>query len=225
MRAWSRRAMVACVFVIIGGGLVASTVRVQKHRYRPYLHDSLYLPTGKFVKQISLGYRTVAADLIWLSATQYYGEFRQHKHDLAYFKGLIEIITTLDPKFVFAYTFGAMVVSEDVGRFQEGIAILKRGMAENPTSWELPFEIAFLNFVNRVDYEVAARYFDLASRMPEAPERARRFAAYVYSKAGDPKNSIELWEKYIEYTDNPYPKEMAERYIAKLRAEASEAAR
>ena len=215
-------AVIGVICVIVIGGLVLSTTKVQRYRYRPYLHDTLYLPTGKFVKELALGYRQVASDLIWLSAIQYYGEYRQEKHDLAYFKGLIDIITTLDPQFVFAYIFGAMVVSEDTGEFEEGTAILKKGMAANPTSWELPFEIGFLNFANRVDYKVAGRYFDLASRMPGAPERSRRFAAFVYSKAGETGSSIELWEKYIEYTDNPYLKEMAESYIAKLKAEQGE---
>jgi hypothetical protein len=104
-----------------------------------------------------------------------------------------------------------------MGEFPAGAEILRRGMAKNPTSWELPFEIGFLNFTNRVDYDIAARYLDLASRMPNAPERAKRFAAFVYTRAGEADSSIRLWEAYKEYTDNPYLKEMAERYIERIK--------
>ena len=202
-------------------GLFLSTVWVQKYRYRPYLHEKLYLPSGKFVREFSLGYREVVADAVWLSAVQYYGDFRKGNHDLRYFSGLIDIVTTLDPHFTFAYLFGALVVSEDAGSFEEGTDILKRGMSRNPTSWQLPFEIGFLNFVNRRDNALAARYFELASRLPGAPEYAGRFAAFVYSKAGDSGSSIRMWEEYKEHADDPFLKELAERYIEKLNRESA----
>jgi hypothetical protein len=212
-----RKAVFFVLGAVVVSGLVFSTLSVQKYRYRPYLCDKLYLPSGKFVKELSLGYREVAADLIWLNAVQYYGEFRNESHDLKYFRGLIDIVTALDPHFVFAYVFGALIVSEDAGAFNDGLDILKRGMAHNPTSWQLPFEIGFLNFVNRRDNVLAARYFELASQMPGAPEYTERFAAFVYSKAGDTEASIRLWEEYKEHTDNPFLKELAERYIEKLK--------
>jgi len=204
------------VFLI--AGVVFSTVRSQRYRYRAELNESLYLPSGKLLKEISLGYREFVADLVWFNAVQYYGEYRKDNHDLRYFVSLIDIVTTLDPHFVFAYTFGAIVVSEDLDAFPEGIEILKKGMSENPTNWELPFEIGFLNLIHRRDMSHAARYFNLASRLPGAPEKTKRFAAYVYSLSGDSSSSIEMWETYKEYTDNQYMKDLADRYIARLQA-------
>jgi hypothetical protein len=212
-----RRAVLILCAAAVLAGLVGSTAWVQRYRYRPYLYEKLYLPSGKFVKQMSLGYREVVADVVWLSAVQYYGDFRKGNHDLTYFRGLIDITTTLDPHFIFAYLFGALVVSEDVGAFGDGMDILKQGMARNPNSWQLPFEIGFLNFVDRKDTRTAARYFELASKMPGAPEYAERFAAFVYSRAGDAESSIRMWEEYREHAENPLLKEMAERYIAKLK--------
>lgn len=213
-----RKAILIFVGVTLLAGLVFTTARVQDYRYRPYLHESLYLPSGKFLKEISLGYRQFAADLVWFQAVQYYGGFRKGDHDLRYFRGLIDLVVTLDPNFVFAYVFGALVVSEDLGAFDEGTDILKRGMAANPTAWRLPFEIGFLSYVNRVDNALAARYFDLASRMPEAPEFTERFAAFVYAKAGDDATAIRLWEAYKESADNEILKELAERYIEKIKS-------
>ena len=75
-----------------------------------------------------------------------------------------------------------------------------------------------MSYVNRVDNTIAARYFELASRMPEAPEFTGRFAAYVYGKAGDDASSIRLWEAYKESTDSEILKELADRYIEKLQS-------
>jgi hypothetical protein len=217
-----RRAAFFLFGAVVVCGLVLATISVQKYRDRPYLYDKLYLPSGKFIKELSLGYRELTADVIWLNAVQYYGEFRKGNHDLRYFRGLIDIVTTLDPHFIFAYVFGALVVSEDAGAFDDGVDILKRGMAHNPASWQLPFEVGFLNFVNRRDNTLAARYFELASRIPGAPEYAERFAAFVYSRAGDDEASIRLWEEYKEHTDNPFLRDLAERYIEKLKRASSE---
>ena len=96
--------------------------------------------------------------------------------------------------------------------------MLKRGMVANPQAWQLPFEIGFLHYIHRVDYNIGARYFDLASKLPGAPDRAGRFAAYSYDRGGSDESSIRIWEAYIETTDDPYLKEMAERYIAKIKA-------
>jgi len=205
----------AGVFFLIGA--VFSTARTQDFRYRPYLHESLYLPTGKFLNELSLGYKQVVADFVWFSAVQYYGEYRKGQHALNHFEALMKIVTTLDPHFTFAYIFGAWVIAEDMGDFERGIDMLRDGMANNPTSWRLPFEIGFLNFTHRTDYDLAGRYLDLASRMPNAPERARRFAAFVYTRAGEKDSSIRLWEAYMEYTDSPYLKELAQRYIERLK--------
>jgi hypothetical protein len=69
---------------------------------------------------------------------------------------------------------------------------------------------------------MAARYFDLASRMPGSGERAKRFAAFVYSKSGHTETSIRMWEELARDTEEPYMRELAERYIKKLRAELTE---
>lgn len=194
-----------------------ATARVQEYRVRPYLHANLYLPSGKLVEQTSLGYRELAADMVWLQAVQYFGGYAKGQHSLAYFNGLIDIVTDLDPHFRFPYIFGAIVMAQDLGDFGRGVEILKKGMRANPTSWEFPFEIGFLYYVARGDATSAAHYFDLASRMPGGGDRARRFAAFVYSKGGHAETSIRMWEELAETSDQPYMKEMARRYIEQIR--------
>lgn len=217
----SKKIRVLLLAFFILTGCVLSTIKVSEYNYRPYIHDNLYLPSGKFLKEISLGYKQLVADFVWLSAVQYFGDYSKGNHDLVYFRGLIDIVTSLDPHFIFAYIFGALVVAEDIGAFSEGIDILKTGMIHNPSSWELPFEIGFLNYIDRKNNQIAANYFDLASRMPGSPPRASRFAAFVYSKAGHEKTAIRMWEEIRNNSDEPFMRELAQRYIEKLKAKRS----
>jgi tetratricopeptide (TPR) repeat protein len=201
--------------------LAFATGRVQEFRVRPYLHESLYLPSGRFIEQSSLGYRELAADLVWFQAVQYYGGYAKSQHDLTYFNALIDMVNDLDPNFVFPYVFGAVVMAQDLGDFERGIAVLKRGMQRNPRVWDLPFEIGFLYYTIARDADSAARYFELAARLPGGGERARRFAAYVHSKAGHLETSIRMWEELAQDADQPYMRELARRYADRLRREAA----
>jgi len=211
----ARGVLIGAVLVL---ALVVTTSRVQAYRDRAYLHTNLYLPSGKFIEQTSLGYREVAADWVWFQAVQYFGGYAKNEHDLAYFNGLIDIVTDLDPHFDFAYIFGAVVMSQDMGDLERGVEILKKGMRANPTAWQYPFEIGFLYYVGARESERAARYFELAARLPGGGDRARRFAAFVHANAGHQETSIRMWEELARESDEPYMREMAERYIEKLRS-------
>jgi hypothetical protein len=219
-RLYKGRIKFILISLFIITGCVFSTIKASNYNYRPYLHDTLYLPSGMFISHTSLGYKQIVADFVWFTAVQYFGDFRKGNHDLTYFKGLIDIVTELDPHFLFGYTFGALVICEDAGAFDDGIAILKKGMAHNPTSWELPFEIGLLNYIDRKNYDIAARYFHLASKLPGCPPRAQRFAAFVYSKAGHEEISVRMWEEILESSDEPLMRDLAERYLRKLNTKA-----
>ena len=211
-------ARTAVVGVLLAALVTVASARVQTYRYRPYLHTNLYLPSGKFIEQASLGYRELAADWVWFQATQYFGGWAMGEHDLAYFNGLIEIVTDLDPQFKFPYIFGSVVIAQDLGDLERGVEILKKGMRQNPSAWDYPFEIGFLYYVVARDSDRAARYFALASRLPGGQAVAGRFAAFVYSKGGHVETSIRMWEEIARESDQPYMREMAKRYIEQLRA-------
>lgn len=179
--------------------------------------EVMYMPSGRFIEQVSLGYRNLVADILWFRTIQYYGSYRMGKSDLALFEHLVEVITDLDPQFSFAYLFGALIIAEDLGYFKEGIKFLEKGINNNPDDWWLVFEMGFLYYVNARDYNASERYFRLASTIPGADEITRRFAAFVAAKAGHTETSISMWEDLARTSENPYVRELAERYIEELR--------
>jgi tetratricopeptide (TPR) repeat protein len=182
--------------------------------------EVLYLPSGHFIEQATLGYHDLAADVLWLKMVQYYGGYRMGENDLELFSHLVDVITDLDPQFTFAFIFGALIIAEDVGNFDRGITFLEKGIRNNPDNWSLPFELGFLYYVYARDYARALFYFRTASELPGAGPQAARFAAFVAARAGYIETSIALWEELARTSDNEYIRELAQRYIEKLRAGA-----
>lgn len=179
--------------------------------------EVMYLPSAQFMNEAALGYRNLAADILWFKTVQYYGGYRMGENNLALFNHLINVITELDPQFTFAYIFGALIIAEDLGYFEDGIRLIEKGIANNPTDWRLPFEMGFLYYVDARDYVQASRCFREASILPGANEIAGRFAAFVSAKAGHLETSIAMWNELARSSDNHYIRALADRYVEKLK--------
>lgn len=201
-------------------GWVAGQIADRGRTARTYEvnQDVAYLPTTNALRFMSAGYDDVTADILWLRTITYYGEWRQGDHGIAFFRELSRRVVELDPHFVEAYRFGALVMADDLGSFDDGIALLRKGMQAMPDTWWLPFEAGFLEYTVRMDNEKAAEWFRIAAEKPDAPDRARNFAAFVTSRTGDLKVSLELWKFVANTTENPEIKRKAEEYIAELQA-------
>ena len=177
--------------------------------------ELLYYPSGLFVRQASLGYETAAADLGWLRCIQYYGEHRMTDNRFDRIGHVTEIVQELDPRFDQATIFGAFVLGQEMGRSDAGLALLRRGLERNPESWQLAFETGFLYYVCFDDHASAARYFAMASRLPDCPDYVERFAAFAFQRAGEREMAILLWKRVLA-TGNKYMQDVARREIERL---------
>ncbi|MHB8079354.1 MAG: hypothetical protein ACYDIE_08880 [Candidatus Krumholzibacteriia bacterium] len=178
--------------------------------------ERLWLPSGLFLRESTAGFRETAADALWFQVVQYYGEYRHGRHDLAYFRGMIRGVTTLDPRFLEAYRFGALVLATDMRDVAGGVDLLRRGIQANPDRAMLPFEVGFLHWVLTRDYARAAVWFDAAARAPDADDFTRRFAAFAHKRAGQLEVSYVLWRNLRDTTSDPNMLELAQRMMGKL---------
>ena len=197
-------------------GVVGQEARGARNEDREY--DVAYLPTTDALRFMAAGYDDVVADALWLRTVTYYGEWRRGDHGIEFFRELTDRVVELDPHFVQAYRFGALVLADDLDSFDDAIDLLRKGMVAMPDTWWLPFEAGFLEYTIRLDDERAAEWFRIAAGKPDAPERAINFAAFVSSRAGDLEVSLGLWEFVARTTLNPEVKAKAEGYIEELRA-------
>jgi hypothetical protein len=181
--------------------------------------ELLYYPSGVAVQKAALGHESTAADLAWLRAVQYYGEHKRSDRKFTMMGHIFEIITDLDPRFVNAYIFGGLVTAEDGGEVARGVALMEKGVKNNPDSWQMAFETGFVQYICARNHEAAARHFRKAASLPGAPESAIRFAAFVSARAGDPRASLYLWSEFAERTTNQEMRQKALKAIEKLEKE------
>jgi tetratricopeptide (TPR) repeat protein len=144
-----------------------------------------YLPRGDYLKVAVLGYRQLAADLIWLQAVQHFGKRTQSAEGYRWAYHAVDVLTDLDPKFSFAYQAAGAILGVVAEQVDESVAILKKGIAHNPTVWELPFFLGYNYYYELHDSAEAAKYFRAASALPGSPWYLPALAARMTVEAGD----------------------------------------
>jgi hypothetical protein len=166
------------------------------------LERLLYLPDGEYLKLASLGYRELIADLLWIQSIQVMGEKKVSEASGRWLYRALDIITTLDPKFVRAYEGGGLALTTLVVLPEESNQLLMKGMRHNPSEWKLPFLIGINYYYELYDDAKAAEYMSRASRLPGAPSTLATLAANLYVSAHSPQHAVDLLKTlYEEATD------------------------
>ena len=161
--------------------------------------------------------------MYWLRTVQYYGGQRLFSHDKKFelLLPLIEITTTLDPRLVIAYKYGATFLCEPppegAGRCDQGIAILEKGVAVMPHDWRLRQDLGFFHFIYRRDPQKSAEVLMDAAKLPGAAYWLQNLAAMVLAKSGQRDSSRAIWRQIYEQSEG-HLKENALQHIEVLDA-------
>ena len=177
---------------------------------KPKLQQLTYLPSGDYLRMASLGYRELAADLLWLQAIQVMGEQKLSEEAGHWLYQAVDRITTLDPKFVRAYEAGSHALCILVVLPDESNRLLEKGMQHNPQEWKLPFLLGINYYFELADDEKAAEAMAKAARLPGAPESLARLAAKLFVSAKSPQQAVELLAKVYEETSDENVRKMLE---------------
>ncbi len=94
------------------------------------------MPSPRFYTDFSPSFRTTIADAYWLLTVQYYGEHVNGDRKLGSLAGMLDLVTTLSPRFKQPYLFGAFALV-DAGQAQKGYELLKKGAEVLPHDWDL----------------------------------------------------------------------------------------
>jgi len=211
-----KKFIIVLLLVIVLVGL-AYRIDVRKTPHE-LMGELMYFPSGYAVRALSMGFQAPLADLIWLRFIQYYGEHRMSDARFELMYHILDILTTLDPKFIYAYTLGGLMLTHDAERPDQAQQLLKKGMLMRPDDWRLPYMYAFINYVFINDYLTAKTYFGISARKPNAPDMPKRWHAFVtYVKLGDLKTALALWADFYNETKNPEEKQIAEIYIKSIK--------
>jgi TPR repeat protein len=205
-------ALGACAFSIAGWAF-------DRLPHPSSIEELAYYPSGEHLERMTLGHAETAADLAWLRAVQYYGEHRTTDNRFERMFHVFDILTSLAPRFVPAYVFGAFALAQEGRDFPHAESLMLKGLEANPRSGTLAFQAGFLYYVRPGgrDLENAAKYFEQAARQPDAPSQAARFAAFARQNSGDLPVAWALWARVYQTSPNPYLRELAERKMREIR--------
>ncbi len=211
--------------MLLAGTVVYWTQRAIDARVGQFrsTEEVLYLPSGKVIKALSLGHNGLLADVYWMRAVQYYGGKRlrdEKRFDLL--DPLIGIATTLDPQLIHAYRFGAIFLSEQspIGAQQpeKAVALLKRGIEQNPDEWQLYRDLGFVYYWYLQDYKKGAEAFLEGSKNPKSATWMKTFAAELMAKGGSRESARFLWQQFYDTAETEQMKRNAMENLLRLRA-------
>jgi tetratricopeptide (TPR) repeat protein len=183
----------------------------------------IYIPSGKFLKYATFGYRALAADVIYLWAIQYYStptiddRFDHLDHIFA-------IINELDPRYQDPYEVGAMIAVEEARNPAAAFSILDRGAANNPDQWVYPFNAGHVAMMTLKDFPLAEKYFERCMKIPGAPEFVERLRANAIFKKGDLRTSWETWLDIYNKAPDERTKKIASNHLYNVKAAIDSAA-
>lgn len=227
---------VLVVALLLGGAAALQAAREQRFPPPPPADDSLYLTSGTAVRRLAAGYSALAADLYWIRAIQYYGGVK-----LRFQEGpppqqpgsapveaypllfpLLDLTTSLDPRFNIAYRFGSIFLAEPypggAGRPDLAIRLLEKGLAARPDKWEYMQDIGFVHYWWRHDYRAASDWFARASTVEGAPWFLKSLAATTLAEGGDRQSSRTMWEAIRASAEIEWLRNDAERRLTQLDA-------
>ncbi|HWC18162.1 MAG TPA: hypothetical protein VG498_14165 [Terriglobales bacterium] len=218
------RASIIAISALLVSCLTASFFvqkRIEKVFPSNSMEDVLFISSPEFVKRASLGYSGLLADIYWMRAVQYFG--RKHQQDSMQYKALaplLDITTTLDPNLTIAYEWGSTFLDQPppggAGDDAAAVALVRKGIQNNPHNWHLYLTLGFIQYLGQHDYLAAAKTFEEGSRAANSNFLLKTMAAKMLTDAGSIETARYMWQSiYDEYTDKDL-KRNAELHLACL---------
>jgi hypothetical protein len=205
------------LIVVLQRKIDASSTSLQEEK------PELILRSGTMLKKLSLGYDSLLADIYWTRAVQYYGARAGiPKATFELLGPLLDITTTLDPKLMIAYRFGAIFLSEPpsagAGRADLAVDLVKKGIAANPDEWRLYQDLGLIYSIHFKDYQKAAEAYLEGSRNPKAEIYMKVLAAVVAQKGDSMETSKLIWSEVYASTQDKLVRQRALQHLMALDA-------
>lgn len=192
----SLAAQVLCGLALLAGASSLLHVLDQDRTAVARAEQLAYLPKGDYLKLAVLGYRQVVADLIWLQAVQHIGAKHDTQLGYTWTYHAVDVLTDLDPTFIPPYQATGLFLGVLVGRQDEGLAIVRKGISHNPSNWQLPFLAGYISYYERCDAAGAGEFFRMAAQVPGSPAYLPRLAARMTVVSGDPTAALEFLDRF-----------------------------
>lgn len=217
---WHKGNIALVCFVALGLACVAGIARWMENYSSPvdadFQSEELYL-SPDITKRLSLGFNGLAADWYWMRSLQYVGrKVLNHQGiiqlddlnslNLKLLASLLEHTTTLDPQFMAAYEYSAMVLPE-VDR-EAAIKIIQKGIAANPQTWRLYHHLGYI-FWQSNRFAEARQTYEAGARVADAPRWMRSMAARMEAEGGSRDTAREMYRRIFAEANDQQVKDLA----------------
>lgn len=190
----------------------------------PNLEEEKLYVTGNAAKRMSLGFDGLVADYYWMRSLQYLGKkLINHKGDvnidhleslnIDLLYPLLDNATTLDPQFMRAYEYGAIVLPAI--NQADAIKLVKKGIAENPDRWELYHHLGFIYWKSG-DYKLASKTYSEGAKISGAPKWMQIMSARIEAEGGSRDTAREMFKAMFNESNDQNIKELAARRLLQI---------
>jgi tetratricopeptide (TPR) repeat protein len=220
----------ALVLIVCLGSAIALSRGLDQHRSNSperFAEEPLYL-NGRSAKRMTLAFNGLAADWYWMRSLQYVGRkivtYQDQHHgefnlanlpqlDLRLLPSLLDLTTTLDPQFIPAYEYAAVILPEV--NPNQAVALLERGIAANPSSWRLYQHLGYI-YWQRKDYARAAEVYEAGAQMSGAPVWMPAMAARMKAEGGSRAASREMYQHLRESSSDSAVQQIVDHQLLRL---------
>jgi tetratricopeptide (TPR) repeat protein len=224
--------LLAFVLIVCLAGAVGLSRALDQHRHdvaNRSGEEQLYL-SGRSARRIALAFNGLAADWYWMRTLQYVGgkivEYEDGHNgkfglsdlsalDLRLLPSLLDVTTTLDPQFIPAYEYGAVILPEI--NAEAAIGLLHKGIAANPSSWRLHQHLGYI-YWQRQNYARASETYEAGAKLPGAPPWVTAMAARMKAEGGSRDAAREMYQHLYESSDDPSVKQMVTAQLIRLQS-------
>lgn len=201
------------LLLIAGSWLQADLDKRQDQTIRQ-IEELAQLPKGEYLKPALLGYQHLGADMFWLRLLQVVGKKRNSEDEYEWIYHALDVITTLDPQYSYAYYVGGNILGDLAKRPDLSNRLLVKGADANPEVWYIPFLLGYNHYFLLGDPAKGAEYTMRAAALPDRPAYLPGLATRLAAEAGNPDTALAFLEARIHETQDP---EMRQFFVNRMR--------
>jgi hypothetical protein len=165
------------------------------------------LPKGEYLKPALLGYHHLGADILWLRLIQVIGKRRNSADEYEWMYHALDVITTLDPQYAYAYYAGGVILGDLANRPDLSNRLLEKGANANPEVCNIPFLLGYNYYFLLGDPAKGAEYIMKAASLPDCADFLPGLATRMAVEAGNPDTALAFLEARLLETQDPEMRE------------------
>jgi tetratricopeptide (TPR) repeat protein len=186
-------------------------------------YEEMYV-SPEAARRMSLAFNGLAADWYWLRSLQYVGrKVESYRGEFSLddmsplgirnLGALLEQSTALDPQFMAAYEFGAVVLPS-IDR-EAAVRLVERGIRENPREWRLHHHLGYIHW-QAGRFDDAAEAYAAGARVEGAPKWMSVMAAQMSEYGGSRQVAREMYLRTYQESTDEQVKALAAGRLAQL---------